>query len=112
MQCLHSIVHKGMDYTSKIQLIKVLGFLELLNNFQMKYPNRNPEGDDFDAIEEEEFFECISEVINKLGNWCLEIFKNLDEMLPQEHHGDFHIIFRFSIKKALELLDTVSYLSA
>jgi hypothetical protein len=37
MQCLHAIVHKGMDYPQKIELIRELKFLEILDQFHMKF---------------------------------------------------------------------------
>ena len=43
--------------------------------FHMRFTDRTADDyDDLDATEEEEFFECISEAINKLGNWCLELY--------------------------------------
>jgi hypothetical protein len=75
MLCLHSFVHKGMDYPTKILMIKELCFLEILDLYKLKFPDRNAQNyDELDAVEEEEFFECISEAINKLGNWCLELY--------------------------------------
>jgi len=75
MQCLHAIVHKGMDYPAKIQMIKELQFLETLNEFKLKFADRTADNyDELDAAEEEEFFECIAEAVKKLGGWCLELY--------------------------------------
>jgi hypothetical protein len=64
-----------MDYPTKILMIKELCFLEILDLYKLKFPDRNAQNyDELDAVEEEEFFECISEAINKLGNWCLELY--------------------------------------
>jgi len=71
-------------------MIKELGFLDTLNLYTLKFPDRNAENyDDLDAAEEEEFFECVSEAINKLGNWCLELHQDLDKMLDSSLHSDF-----------------------
>lgn len=41
MLCLHSFVHKGMDYPTKILMIKELGFLEILDLYKLKFPDRS-----------------------------------------------------------------------
>jgi hypothetical protein len=40
------MVHKGMDYPQKIELIANLKFIETLETFKMKYPDRVEDGDD------------------------------------------------------------------
>ena len=49
----------------------------------------------------------LSEIIDKLGQWCLEIFKDMDKILPsQEHKQAFENIFMRTLKKGVDLLDT------
>lgn len=73
MECLHSFVRKGMDYSEKIQMIKELDFLTLISQFEMKHPDRDVDDFNEEAMIEEEFFETISGIISKLGIWCLEL---------------------------------------
>lgn len=47
LSCLHAIVHKGMDYSQKVELIVNLNFLEIIESFQIKYRERNQD-DEFD----------------------------------------------------------------
>lgn len=45
MECFHSIVHKGMDHSLKIELIVNLQFLELMKGIKIKYRERSQEED-------------------------------------------------------------------
>ena len=46
MMCIHSIVYKGMDYPLKVELIVNLGFMDVLESFQIKFRDRPPEDSD------------------------------------------------------------------
>jgi hypothetical protein len=63
------MVHKGMDYKSKILLIDNMQFMSILESFSITCRDRPLNDDDLndDAEEEEEFFDSLSEIINKLG---------------------------------------------
>ncbi len=45
LSCLHAIVHKGMDYPQKIELIVNMKFLETLESFQIKFRDRSEDAD-------------------------------------------------------------------
>ena len=52
----------------------------------MKYRERN-ENDDYDEqMKEEEFFFILAESVNKLGQWCLDLFNKADKLLPTQEH--------------------------
>lgn len=91
-----------VEYKDKIDIIKKHDFLSVINQFAMKFPDRSKEGfDDLEASEEEEFFETIAEIINKLGIWCLELYSDLDKMLAQEYHADYRVILSFVLQKSV-----------
>lgn len=74
LSCIHSIAYKGMDYPQKVELIVNLGFLDILESFKIKYRERPGEDLQEEQDEEEEFFETVSEAVDKLGQWCLELY--------------------------------------
>jgi hypothetical protein len=77
LQALHSFVHKGMDYPSKVELIANLKFMDILESFQPKFRDRPGEDAPLDEQdEEEEFFTALAEISDKLGQWCLELYQN------------------------------------
>jgi hypothetical protein len=71
-----------MDHAQKIGLVIQLNFLEILEHFQIQ--NReldiNTVDDDF-VKAQEEFFHLMSGSINRLGQWCLEIYGKADVIL-------------------------------
>lgn len=76
-----------MDYPLKIELLINLGFLDILESFKMKFRERPGEDADADEVEEEEeFFELMSEAVDKLGEWCLELYQNHEKLLPSIQH--------------------------
>lgn len=86
LKCLFAFVHKGMDYPQKVEVISGLQFLDIIESFKIKYTDRNAE-DDFDKQqEEEELFEYIADIINKLGQWCFEVYGNVPKLLPDVAH--------------------------
>ena len=56
LMCLHAIVHKGMDYPAKVELIVNIQYVEILESFM---------GDQI--YDDELLFTTIAETINKLG---------------------------------------------
>jgi hypothetical protein len=59
----------------------------------MKYRERNQDDDIEEQEEEEEFFAEISEIVDKQGQWCLELFANHEKMLPTpEHQKQYELI--------------------
>ncbi|CDW81505.1 exportin-t [Stylonychia lemnae] len=109
ISCFHSIVYKGMDYPQKVELIVNLQFLDILESFEIRFRERPSEDSDLQEEQEneEEFFEAVSEIVDKLGQWCLEIYQNQDKLLPSvQHQQQYEIIFSRCLKLALNLLDT------
>eukprot|EP00347_Sterkiella_histriomuscorum_P020494 403337586 len=78
LSCIHAIAYKGMDYPLKVELLVNLGFLDILESFKIKYRERPSEESDEqeEQDQEEEFFETVGEAVDKLGQWCLEIYPN------------------------------------
>lgn len=78
-----------MDYHAKVELIVNINFLDILESFQPKFRDR-PTENDLDIQEEqdqeEEFFVELSEIVDKLGQWCLELFQNEEKLLPTREH--------------------------
>lgn len=49
----------------------------------------------------------VSESLNKLGNWCLEIFLNQDKLLTSaEQLNDFEALMNRTLYLALNLMDS------
>ena len=63
-----------------------MNFLDILESFQMKYRERQDDGDIEEQEQEEEFFTEMSEIVDKLGQWGLELFGNHERMLPTLEH--------------------------
>lgn len=58
-----------MDYPLKVELIVNLGFLDILESFKIKFRERPGEDSEYldEQEDEEEFFETMSEAVDKLG---------------------------------------------
>ena len=69
-----------------MELIVNLKFLDILESFQMKYRERQEDGDLEEQVQEEEFFTEMSEIVDKLGQWGLELFGNHEKILPTPEH--------------------------
>lgn len=67
MKVINSVVDKGMDEASKIQVILGLQYLDMVESFQMKYRNINSNTDDEEQQEEEEFFTQVSDSVFRVG---------------------------------------------
>lgn len=68
LSCFHSMVHKGMDYPQKVELIANLKLMDLLESFPIKYPERVDESDNLEEQENEEvFFAEMSEIVDGVG---------------------------------------------
>ncbi len=52
----------------------------------MRYRERQEDGDLVEQVQEEEFFTEMSEIVDKLGQWGLELFGNHEKMLPTPEH--------------------------
>ena len=40
LKCLFAFVHKGMDYPQKLEVISGLHFIDILESFKLRYPDR------------------------------------------------------------------------
>ncbi len=51
--------------------------------------------------------EVLSECVDKLGQWCIEIFTQNDEFLPTpEHRQQYFNIYEKTLIKSIDLLNT------
>jgi hypothetical protein len=41
MKCIYALVHKGMDDHLKVELVVNIKFFEIIDNFKIKYVERN-----------------------------------------------------------------------
>jgi hypothetical protein len=57
--------------------------LEAIN---IKFPERSDEEDQEDQKNEEEFLTAVSESVDKLGQYCLEIYGSVNALLPGLSH--------------------------
>lgn len=80
------MIHKGMDYPLKIELICNLKILDIIESFSIKYPDRI-EDVDLDEQDNEELFYCeMSVLVDHIGQWCLEMHQNCSKLLPSVEH--------------------------
>ncbi len=67
MLCLHSIVHKGMDASSKVELIHSIQYLSFLESIQVHFPDRSDDADPEEQTNEEEFLVAVTSSVDKVG---------------------------------------------
>jgi hypothetical protein len=71
-----------MDHSQKIVLITQLNFLDILEHFQIEIRDLDINTVDDDTVKnKEEFFHLMSGAINRLGQWCLEIYGKAELIL-------------------------------
>ena len=73
-----------MDHSQKIVLINQLNFLDILEHFQIEIRDLDINTVDDDTVKnKEEFYHLMAGAINRLGQWCLEIYGKAELILIQ-----------------------------
>lgn len=57
-----------------MELIVNIQFLDVLESFKIKFTDRVEDASDEEQENEEEFFNSVSDIVNHLGQWCLELY--------------------------------------
>jgi hypothetical protein len=61
LKALSSIAFKGMDYNLKLEWLHKLSFLDLIQNYSMRFPFLDVDKNEEIQEMEDEFFQCLSE---------------------------------------------------
>lgn len=79
----------------------------MVESLDLKYRDRLVNRLEEEQEEEEDFFSAVAFSINRVGQWCLELFMHHDKMLPSlEHQQRYENILTRLLKVSIRLLDT------
>ena len=106
-QCLGAIVDKGMSEVDKIQVIKQLEFLELLQKTYLESRDWNDNQDEELQETETEYFTQVANSIFGVGQWSLQLYLNHTKILQSPDDQQAYVtIQEFLLSKAIDLLDS------